>query len=194
MEVDVWSRHAASTRPLVVAGAAAHDAVSETVKNADVVISMLPHCPDHDECHGWRECASSDATRLHVGSDGHHRSGSDRTVGNRDAEQATGCHLRRRARVRQPRPRREWTTPHSGVRPTPGREFARTGLRGVGASHALARSRRSRQPDEARLEHMVGVPGRGRCRGGRTRGAPGTCPPPDSKMPFVATRLLRRMP
>ena len=42
MEVDVWSRHAASTRPLTVAGATAHDEVSEAVQHAGVVITMLP--------------------------------------------------------------------------------------------------------------------------------------------------------
>jgi 3-hydroxyisobutyrate dehydrogenase len=42
MEVDVWSRHAASTRPLTVAGATAHDEVSEAVQRAGVVITMLP--------------------------------------------------------------------------------------------------------------------------------------------------------
>ena len=42
LEVDVWSRHAASTRPLVVAGAAAHEDLPGTVKDADVAISMLP--------------------------------------------------------------------------------------------------------------------------------------------------------
>jgi 3-hydroxyisobutyrate dehydrogenase len=42
MKVDVWSRHAASTTPLVGAGAVAHDEASDGVKQADVVITMLP--------------------------------------------------------------------------------------------------------------------------------------------------------
>ena len=43
MEVDVWSRHATSTKPLVAAGANAHDKVSGAVEQADVVITMLPN-------------------------------------------------------------------------------------------------------------------------------------------------------
>src|ERR1700683_3406446 len=43
MRVDVWSRHAASTTPLVVAGATSHDDASDAVKCADVIISMLPN-------------------------------------------------------------------------------------------------------------------------------------------------------
>jgi 3-hydroxyisobutyrate dehydrogenase len=42
MEVAAWSRHAASTTPLVAAGATAHDEASEAVRRADVVITMLP--------------------------------------------------------------------------------------------------------------------------------------------------------
>jgi len=42
MKVDVWSRHAASTTPLTDAGAMAHDRASDTVKEAEVVITMLP--------------------------------------------------------------------------------------------------------------------------------------------------------
>jgi 3-hydroxyisobutyrate dehydrogenase len=41
MEVDVWSRHATSTMPLVDAGATAYDKASDAVKQADVVITML---------------------------------------------------------------------------------------------------------------------------------------------------------
>jgi 3-hydroxyisobutyrate dehydrogenase len=41
-EVDVWSRHAASTMPLVSAGATAFDGAADAVKRATVVISMLP--------------------------------------------------------------------------------------------------------------------------------------------------------
>jgi 3-hydroxyisobutyrate dehydrogenase len=43
MEVDVWSRHAASTRPLTVAGATAHKEASEAVQRAAVTITMLPN-------------------------------------------------------------------------------------------------------------------------------------------------------
>jgi 3-hydroxyisobutyrate dehydrogenase len=43
MEVDVWSRHAASTTPSVVAGATSHDDASDAVKRADVIITMLPN-------------------------------------------------------------------------------------------------------------------------------------------------------
>ena len=42
MSVDVWSRHAASMMPLVAAGASAYDEASGAVKQADVVITMLP--------------------------------------------------------------------------------------------------------------------------------------------------------
>lgn len=42
MEVDVWSRHAASTKPLTVAGATGHDEVSDAVRCAGVTITMLP--------------------------------------------------------------------------------------------------------------------------------------------------------
>jgi 3-hydroxyisobutyrate dehydrogenase len=42
MVVDAWSRHAASTTPLVAAGATAHGDASDAVKQADVVITMLP--------------------------------------------------------------------------------------------------------------------------------------------------------
>jgi 3-hydroxyisobutyrate dehydrogenase len=42
MSVDVWSRHATSTVPLVAAGATAYDKASDAVKQADVVITMLP--------------------------------------------------------------------------------------------------------------------------------------------------------
>ena len=43
MEVDVWSRRAASTTPSVVAGATSHDDASDAVKRADVIITMLPN-------------------------------------------------------------------------------------------------------------------------------------------------------
>ena len=43
MEVDVWSRHASSTEPLVSAGATAHDQAVEAVRGADVVLTMLPN-------------------------------------------------------------------------------------------------------------------------------------------------------
>ncbi len=43
MEVDVWSRHAASTTPSVVAGATPHDDASDAVQRADVIITMLPN-------------------------------------------------------------------------------------------------------------------------------------------------------
>jgi 3-hydroxyisobutyrate dehydrogenase len=43
IEMDVWSRHASSTMPLVAAGAAAHDEASDAVRRADVVITMLPN-------------------------------------------------------------------------------------------------------------------------------------------------------
>jgi 3-hydroxyisobutyrate dehydrogenase len=42
MEVDVWSRHASSTMPLVAAGATTYDMASDAVQQADVVITMLP--------------------------------------------------------------------------------------------------------------------------------------------------------
>jgi len=43
MELDVWSRHATSTKPLVDAGAGATDQASDAVARADVVITMLPN-------------------------------------------------------------------------------------------------------------------------------------------------------
>ena len=43
MELDVWSRHATSTKPLVDAGASATDQASDAVPRADVVITMLPN-------------------------------------------------------------------------------------------------------------------------------------------------------
>ncbi len=43
MELDVWSRHATSTKPLVDAGASASDQASDAVARADVVITMLPN-------------------------------------------------------------------------------------------------------------------------------------------------------
>jgi 3-hydroxyisobutyrate dehydrogenase len=42
MEVNVWSRHATSTMPLVAAGATAYDEASDAVKQAHIVITMLP--------------------------------------------------------------------------------------------------------------------------------------------------------
>jgi 3-hydroxyisobutyrate dehydrogenase len=42
MDVRVWSRHAASTMPLVEQGATAFDAASDAAKGADMVITMLP--------------------------------------------------------------------------------------------------------------------------------------------------------
>ncbi len=42
IDVDVWSRHAASTLPLVAGGATSHDEASDAVAHADVVITMLP--------------------------------------------------------------------------------------------------------------------------------------------------------
>jgi 3-hydroxyisobutyrate dehydrogenase len=42
LEVSVWSRHAASTMPLVEVGAVAYEDASDAVKEADVVITMLP--------------------------------------------------------------------------------------------------------------------------------------------------------
>jgi 3-hydroxyisobutyrate dehydrogenase len=43
MKVDVWSRHATSTMPLVAAGATAYDEATEAVRQSDVVITMLPN-------------------------------------------------------------------------------------------------------------------------------------------------------
>ena len=43
MKVDVWSRHATSTMPLVAAGATAYDEPTEAVRQSDVVITMLPN-------------------------------------------------------------------------------------------------------------------------------------------------------
>jgi 3-hydroxyisobutyrate dehydrogenase len=43
MTVDVWSRHAASMMPLVTAGATAYEKAPDAVKEADVVITMLPN-------------------------------------------------------------------------------------------------------------------------------------------------------
>jgi 3-hydroxyisobutyrate dehydrogenase len=43
MVVDVWSRRADSTMPLVAAGATAYDEASDAVEQADVVITMLPN-------------------------------------------------------------------------------------------------------------------------------------------------------
>lgn len=42
MEVGVWSRHAASTMPLVELGATAYEKATDAVKDAHVVITMLP--------------------------------------------------------------------------------------------------------------------------------------------------------
>jgi 3-hydroxyisobutyrate dehydrogenase len=42
MEVDVWSRHAEATVPLVAAGATAHQEAWDAARHADVVITMLP--------------------------------------------------------------------------------------------------------------------------------------------------------
>jgi 3-hydroxyisobutyrate dehydrogenase len=42
MQVDVWSRHATSTHPLVSAGATGYDEAAGAVKSADIVITMLP--------------------------------------------------------------------------------------------------------------------------------------------------------
>jgi 3-hydroxyisobutyrate dehydrogenase len=41
--VDVWSRHALSTKPLVDAGATAYGDVTDAVRAADVVVTMLPN-------------------------------------------------------------------------------------------------------------------------------------------------------
>jgi 3-hydroxyisobutyrate dehydrogenase len=43
MQVDVWSRHATSTKALVAVGATAYDEAPDAVKSADMVISMLPN-------------------------------------------------------------------------------------------------------------------------------------------------------
>jgi 3-hydroxyisobutyrate dehydrogenase len=43
MKVDVWSRTTHSTVPLVTAGASSYDRASEAVKQADIVITMLPN-------------------------------------------------------------------------------------------------------------------------------------------------------
>ncbi len=43
MGVDVWSRHEATTMPLVAAGATAYVEAPDAVKKADVVITMLPN-------------------------------------------------------------------------------------------------------------------------------------------------------
>ena len=42
MEVSIWSRHAASTMPLVDHGATAYEKPTDAVLDADVVITMLP--------------------------------------------------------------------------------------------------------------------------------------------------------
>jgi 3-hydroxyisobutyrate dehydrogenase len=42
LDVDVWSRHAASTAPLVELGATAYEDAADAVRDADVVITMLP--------------------------------------------------------------------------------------------------------------------------------------------------------
>jgi 3-hydroxyisobutyrate dehydrogenase len=43
MKLDVWSHHASSTTPLADAGATAYDEASDAVKEADIVITMLPN-------------------------------------------------------------------------------------------------------------------------------------------------------
>src|SRR6202035_910751 len=40
--VDAWSRHVQSTKPTVDAGATAYADVKDAVRNADVVVTMLP--------------------------------------------------------------------------------------------------------------------------------------------------------
>ena len=42
IEVTVWARRSASTKPLAEQGATAHELPTDAVRNADVVISMLP--------------------------------------------------------------------------------------------------------------------------------------------------------
>ena len=42
MEVTVWARHASSTKPLAEQGATTYESPLDAVRNADVVISMLP--------------------------------------------------------------------------------------------------------------------------------------------------------
>ena len=42
LDVDVWSRHRGSTASLVALGATAYESVADAVKEADVVITMLP--------------------------------------------------------------------------------------------------------------------------------------------------------
>ncbi len=42
LDVDVWSRHRGSTASLVELGATAYEKVTDAVKDADVVITMLP--------------------------------------------------------------------------------------------------------------------------------------------------------
>ena len=42
MDVHVWSRHPASTMPLVEVGATSHEKASDAARDADVVITMLP--------------------------------------------------------------------------------------------------------------------------------------------------------
>jgi 3-hydroxyisobutyrate dehydrogenase len=42
LDVNVWSRHAASTMPLAELGATAYEEAADAVRDADVVITMLP--------------------------------------------------------------------------------------------------------------------------------------------------------
>jgi 3-hydroxyisobutyrate dehydrogenase len=42
MDVGVWARHSSSTEPLAEQGATAYEMVTDAVREADVVISMLP--------------------------------------------------------------------------------------------------------------------------------------------------------
>jgi hypothetical protein len=157
MEVDVWSRHAASTRPLTVAGATAHKEASEAVQRAAVTITMLPnaeitadvmvkgnviHAMAPDSI--WIQMATigADATERLAAETQHRRPDLvfvDAPVsGSRDPA---------------------GTTPRGGG--------ARASLHRAGACHPLARARWRWEPHEARLEHLACLPGGGGRRGGR---------------------------
>ena len=195
LRTTVWDRSPTATAPLVRRGSAVAASPAEAVRDAQVVITMLPTAEVVNSV--IFDGGVADASpRRGVGSDGHDRRRSDTAIAEPARSAAARRHVRGRAGVGQQGPGREpdqllilasgppaaaagtWRPAFSAFRP----QDRVAGPSGPG------------QPDEAGRQRLHVHPHRGR---GRDHGAgwpDGHRSPPSSPRPSRAARWTRRSP
>jgi 3-hydroxyisobutyrate dehydrogenase-like beta-hydroxyacid dehydrogenase len=177
MEINVWSRHAASTMPLVELGATAYEKAADAVRDADVVITMLATAEATADVMFGEETLramppkSVWAQMATIGVEATERLATETRTRRPDVDFVDAPVSGSRG------PAERGPAPHPRVGSATGGAVARAGLLGVGKSHALAGSGGCRQRDEARAEHVVGLPDRRRGRGRRPGRASGCVHP-----------------